>query len=205
MDFEDSSQRYIPSKTKTEMIKVFATTLQEAGYYAGLYTGYYWMYPRFDILEPDVVIDMIDIWFAHIDSAESVSVDTVYTWDSENHLGHSEFGMWQYAHKGVFDFIDDEFFDFNYSYKDYPSIIKRLGLNGYTAQEPKTEYVWVKVKNLNVRSVWDTSDSSNIVAVAHKGDKFEIVEKTEKYVKIKYNNTVAYISGDKEHISFNPI
>lgn len=205
MDFEDSSQRPIAAKTKTEMIKAFSSTLQNAGYYVGLYTGYYWMNPRFDILETEAVIDMIDIWFAHIDSAESVSVNTVYSWNAEDHLGHPEFGMWQYAHKGVFDFISNEFFDFNYAYKDYPSIIKRLGLNGYTAQESETEYVWVKVKNLNVRSYWDTSVSSNIIDIVHKGDKFEILEKTKEYIKINYKGQTAYISADNEHISFIPI
>jgi hypothetical protein len=205
MDFEDSSQRYIPAKTKTEMIRNFTSTLQDAGYYAGLYTGYYWMTPRFDILEVDVVVDMLDIWFAHIDSAESVPVDTTYTWNKDDNLGHSEFGMWQYAHNGVFDFIDNEVFDFNYAYKDYPSIIKNLRLNGYSDYVPKTEYVWVKVKNLNVRSYWDISDSSNILGVIHKGDKFEILEKTKEYVKILYEGNVAFISANSEHVSFTPI
>jgi uncharacterized protein YgiM (DUF1202 family) len=113
--------------------------------------------------------------------------------------------MWQYAHKGVFDFIKNENFDFNYAYKDYPSIIKKLGLNGYSGYVPETEYVWVKVKNLNVRSYWDTSVSSNILGIIHKGEKYEIVEKTKEYVKIIYNGNVAFISADIEHVSFTEI
>ncbi len=205
MDFEDDSQKNISPKTKTKMIKSFVSTLQDAGYYSGLYTGYYWMTPRFNILEVEIVVDMLDLWYAHIDSAERVDVDTVYSWNKDDNLGHSEFGMWQYAHNGVFDFIDGEFFDFNYAYKDYPSIIKKLGLNGYSDYISETEYVWVRVRNLNVRSYWDTSVSSNILGMIHKGDKFEILEKTKEYVKINYNGTPAYISGDLEHISYTKV
>ncbi len=211
MDFEDDSQRYISASTKTKMIENFIVTLQRSGYYAGLYTGYYWMTPRFNILETDKIVDMIDIWFAHVDSKTAVSVDTVYVWSSEKNLGHSEFGMWQYSHSGVFSEIKDENFDFNYAYKDYPSIIKKLGLNGYTAEsttvtpDDKTEYVWVKVAKLNVRSYWDISTSDNILGVANKGDKFEIVEKTSEYVKIKYKDSVAYISANTGYVSFSPV
>jgi hypothetical protein len=205
MDFEDESQRTIPASTKTQMIKSFANTLQKAGYYAGVYTGYYWMNPRFGILEADVVIDMIDLWFAHIDSAESVDVSDTYVWSKENNLGHSEFGMWQYAHKGVFSFMKNQFLDFNYAYKDYPSIIKKLGLNGYSATESTVEYVWVKVSNLNVRSYWDISVSTNILGIIHKGEKYEILEKTNAYIKINYGGKTAYISADPDYISFVPV
>jgi GH25 family lysozyme M1 (1,4-beta-N-acetylmuramidase) len=43
--------------------------------------------------------------------------------------------MWQYTSRGVIDTIGDDIrFDFNYVYRDYPSIIKRFGYNGYEPQ-----------------------------------------------------------------------
>ncbi|MBE6648628.1 MAG: hypothetical protein E7614_03810 [Ruminococcaceae bacterium] len=200
MDFEDSSQRSIAPSVKTEMIKSFAATLQRNGYYAGLYVGKHWMTPEYKVLEADKLIGMIDIWFARIDSSESVSIDQTYTWNPEDCLGHEEFGMWQYAHKGVFSFIEDEHFDLNYAYKDYPSIIKKLGLNGFSGESK--EYVWVIVRNLNVRSYWDLSTANNVLTVAHFGDKFEIIEKTDEYVKIKFEGTEAYVSANPAHVSF---
>ena len=40
-------------------------------------------------------------------------------------------GLWQYTDYGVIDGIDGIFFDFNYAFKDYSSIIKKYGYNGY--------------------------------------------------------------------------
>jgi GH25 family lysozyme M1 (1,4-beta-N-acetylmuramidase) len=42
--------------------------------------------------------------------------------------------MWQYSWKGKIDGIIGDV-DLNYCYKDYPSIIKKAGLNGYQKQE----------------------------------------------------------------------
>ena len=39
--------------------------------------------------------------------------------------------MWQYSSKGSLPGINGNC-DMNYAYKDYPSIIKKAGLNGYT-------------------------------------------------------------------------
>ena len=43
----------------------------------------------------------------------------------------SHLGMWQYTDKGTLNSIPEIDIDMNYSYKDYPAIIKELGLNGY--------------------------------------------------------------------------
>ena len=43
-----------------------------------------------------------------------------------------QLGMWQYTQSGVINGIAGEF-DFNYSYKNYPEIMKKWGLNGYVA------------------------------------------------------------------------
>ena len=39
--------------------------------------------------------------------------------------------MWQYTSKGRLNAIPDVNVDFNFSYKDYPTIIKELGFNGF--------------------------------------------------------------------------
>jgi hypothetical protein len=40
--------------------------------------------------------------------------------------------MWQYTQSGIIPEISDTTkFDFNFAYKDYPSLMKEIGYNGY--------------------------------------------------------------------------
>ena len=121
LDLEDDSLRYIEPSILTEMCMVFFTTLQEHGYYTGLYVNHDWLY---NILQTEKMLDLFDIWYARY--PEGV---TEYVWDTEEYGEH--LGMWQYTSEGRLNAIPGVNVDFNFSYKNYPAIIKELGFNGF--------------------------------------------------------------------------
>lgn len=117
-DLEDPSMESMLPSDLTELCVAFCTTLQAEGYYAGVYTNLNWLTY---ILETDQMFSLFEIWFARWTYAEHP------VWnESFDHLG-----MWQYTDRGSFDFLEGIPFDLNFAYKDYPTLIRSLGLNGF--------------------------------------------------------------------------
>ncbi|MDD6905904.1 MAG: cell wall-binding repeat-containing protein [Finegoldia magna] len=117
LDFEDPSQRRIPTKTKTDMAIAFMSILEKNGYYTGLYSSGYWINNEF---EKERLKDY-DIWIAHW----HVTSPNCFTPD---------YGMWQFTNKSKIKGIPDTGeggVDMNYSYKNYPKIIKDAKLNNF--------------------------------------------------------------------------
>ena len=119
----------IASPILTEMFLTFFSVLQREGYYTGLYVNNEFL---FNVLQTDNMIELFEIWYARPPALED------YTWnpdDTESFVWNTEkygkhLGMWQYCWTGQLAPIVGSV-DFNYSYKDYPSIIKEYGFNGY--------------------------------------------------------------------------
>lgn len=117
LDFEDPSQKRIPTKTKTDMAIAFMSILEKNGYYTGLYSSGYWINNQF---EKERLKDY-DIWIAHW----HVTSPNCFTPD---------YGMWQFTNKSKIKGIPDTGeggVDMNYSYKNYPKIIKDAKLNNF--------------------------------------------------------------------------
>lgn len=117
LDFEDPSQRRISSKTKTDMAIAFMSILEKNGYYTGLYSSGYWINNQF---EKERLKDY-DIWIAHW----HVTSPNCFTPD---------YGMWQFTNKSKIKGVPDTGeggVDMNYSYKNYPKIIKNAKLNNF--------------------------------------------------------------------------
>lgn len=117
LDFEDPSQRRIPTKTKTDMAIAFMNILEKNGYYTGLYSSGYWINNQF---EKERLKDY-DIWIAHW----HVTSPNCFTPD---------YGMWQFTNKSKIKGVPDTGeggVDMNYSYKNYPKIIKDAKLNNF--------------------------------------------------------------------------
>lgn len=117
LDFEDPSQRKIPTKTKTDMAVAFMSILEKNGYYTGLYSSGYWINNEF---EKERLKDY-DIWIAHW----HVTNPNCFTHD---------YGMWQFTNKSKIKGVPDTGeggVDMNYSYKNYPKIIKNAKLNNF--------------------------------------------------------------------------
>jgi GH25 family lysozyme M1 (1,4-beta-N-acetylmuramidase) len=76
---------------------------------------------------------MFDIWYARwlTDKTDVVINEAVW----KDYYG-DQMAMWQFSQTGVIDGFTRAdgtpiYFDLNYAYKDYPTLIKKLGYNGY--------------------------------------------------------------------------
>ena len=117
LDFEDPSQRKIPKETKTDMAIAFMSILEKNGFYTGLYSSGSWINNQF---ERERLKDY-DIWIAHW----HVTRPNCYTPD---------YGMWQFTNKSKIKGVSNTGeggVDMNYSYKNYPKIIKNAKLNNF--------------------------------------------------------------------------
>ena len=114
------------SKNINNVTTVFLNAIQKRGYYPMLYTGY----EELDNLLSDYVRDNFDCWFAQWSSKPSA-------------YKYKRLGMWQYG--GEENCIDGNsipgvgMIDKDICYRDYPTIIKNGGYNGFQKpQKPKT-------------------------------------------------------------------
>ncbi len=136
-DAEDGTLMGLGQETLTELCRAFAERLQEAGYYAALYTNTEWLY---NLLDTEWVKSHLDIWYARYtaDQPDGTSAfaptDSGFTWKDGTAYkpGESDkrFGLWQYTCYGCVEGFRYRF-DFNYAFKDYRSVMIRWGLNGY--------------------------------------------------------------------------
>lgn len=126
-DQEDKTLKSLPKQLLTDIAKTFMTIVQQAGYFVGLYTNPDWLKNRQDINQ----LKDFDVWLAHWKATEK----------SKYNVPH---GIWQYnvlgseedVRKGDATVVGsvsgiNGCIDVDYSYKDYPTIIKKRGLNGF--------------------------------------------------------------------------
>lgn len=110
-DIEDRTQLALSKDLIQKMTAAFCNKLEKKGYWAGLYS-----YKSF--LENNFTADFFEryaTWVAH-------------TGVEKTTFKYSH-GIWQYSHTGKVSGIKGKV-DLNYSYKDYPTLIKKAGLNG---------------------------------------------------------------------------
>lgn len=107
-DIEDKNQLKASKFERTKMCEVFCKVLEEAGYYAGVYASKDWFTNKLGGLET------YDKWVAQYN-------------DKCTYAGAH--GMWQYSSTGKVNGIKNVV-DMNYSYNDYPNIMRANKLNG---------------------------------------------------------------------------
>ncbi len=114
LDIEESFYKNMSKSKVTAIIQAFMEELEDAGYYAMIYS-----YAKFfdDCVYVDEISDY-DVWVACWGTQDKLD---------ENYSYH--YGMWQYSETGTISGIP-EAVDLDYSYKDYAYIIKKNGLNG---------------------------------------------------------------------------
>ena len=120
-DSEDTHwQRPLSVAELSRVAKAFCETIENAGYYAGIYASTSWLNSEVDMS----FLKNYDVWVAH------------YGVSKPSYKGN--YGMWQHSSKGsgkVYG-TSSEYVDMNLCYKDYPAIIKKAGLNGYDKDQP---------------------------------------------------------------------
>lgn len=137
LDVEDTTTLRSTSRTTlTNAVKTCLDELEKAGYYVGIYSGTYILR---DDLNDDELKDY-DHWIA------------AYT---RTNPYKGKYTMWQfggetnYLRSKYINGIGSDVADQNYCYVDYPSIIKKNGLNGY--QKQTADKYKVTANALNVR------------------------------------------------------
>lgn len=114
IDVEDSHHQKPSSKKElTDAVIAFCETIENAGYYAGIYASSSWFSSEMDYTR----LAPYDLWVAQWSQSEP-SIRK---------------GIWQYTSKGKLSGYSGNL-DLNYAYKDYPKIIQEAGLNRLKVQ-----------------------------------------------------------------------
>ena len=109
---EEKSQSDKGKQFVSDVIRAFCETVEKAGYYVCVYANKYWL----DNFVDDDCKRKYDTWLAQ--------------W-SEKATYDGNYGIWQYSSQGNIDGIAGRV-DLEESYKDYYSIIKANGINGFS-------------------------------------------------------------------------
>ena len=164
-DVEDFSftGRTKSKQSATNAAVKFCRHFEKLGYYVGIYSNKYFIDQWLDKSQ----IKDFDIWIA----------------DWRRGIDYSKsYGMHQFTNKGQFRGINstgEGGVDTNYAYMDYPSIIKKNGLNGYPKQTAKPNPT---VSNDNIRKYVTYNNSVDKVQA-------ERIATQLGYVAIDLNNS----------------
>jgi GH25 family lysozyme M1 (1,4-beta-N-acetylmuramidase) len=110
-DIEHEGVLDLTEKEISDIVCAFCGILEEHGYYTGVYT-YQWLANN----KFNKSVGAYDVWLADVTHGE---VSYKYP-----------IGMWQNSLTTKIAGVNGDI-DFNYAYKDYPSIMKKYGLNGF--------------------------------------------------------------------------
>ena len=121
-DLEDSSLIPLGEEILTSLCETFICSMQENGYYSALYTNHNWLT---NILDTSRILSLFDIWYARYPETEYP------VWNEEKY--GKQLSVWQYTQSGEIEGIEG-YFDMNFCYRDYLSIMKKWGLNGFSEE-----------------------------------------------------------------------
>lgn len=172
-DIEDKTQSGLSPATIGKIVTAFCSYMEKQGYFVSLYS-----YASFlNNKVPAAVRNKYDIWVAHFDVM------------TPSYSG--SYGMWQnsstYKVRGIGGNVDHD-----YSYKNYPSIMKTKGLNGFkksSAATSSTNKTTASKTNKTASSASKTNTAAKPAAkkvttyTVKKGDTLWAIAK-------KYNTTV---------------
>lgn len=113
VDIEDALQCYIEKDVLTAIAEAFCDTLEKAGYFAGVYASTYWFINKLDHAR---LAERYTIWLADYRAVYNKTLMC---------------NMHQYTSGGILAGISGRV-DMNICTLDFPSIIKKAGLNGYS-------------------------------------------------------------------------
>ena len=117
-----------------DICKTFLLGIEDAGYYASLYASLSWLNNQLNSSE----LDRFDKWVAQWNTSCTYK---------------RPYGIWQYTDSGKVNGINGNV-DMNIAYINYPEVIKKSALNGFTAGTDK-EYQTYTIKKGD--TLWDIS------------------------------------------------
>lgn len=118
-DLEEKRQFDLGKKACSEMVQAFCDTLENAGYYAGLYCSTYYL----TNFVTEAVRNRYAIWVAQYNDKCTYS---------------GQYGIWQKSSEGKINGINGNV-DIDECYIDYESIIKKKGLNGFSSDTKNSD------------------------------------------------------------------
>ena len=133
-DIEEKKQFALGRDTCSAMARVFCETLENAGYYAGIYSSK----SHLETYLSNEVRERFVVWVAHYGVGQ-----TSYS---------GQFGMWQKSESGKITGISGNV-DLDECYIDYPEIIQGLRLNGFQKQEKTVETVENPVETPELKGI----------------------------------------------------
>ena len=155
-DIEDKSQNYLPNNVINDMCDAFIGYLEKQGYYVCLYTFRAFLNSHIS----DATLSKYDLWLADWGPTPGYN---------------GPIGMWQYSDSGKVTGIKGAV-DLNVAYKDYPTLIKSKGFNGFPKSASSTSKTTPEVKksakkgDVNGDGATDKKDI-DLVAAHIKGTK----------------------------------
>lgn len=175
-DIEESATYNLGRNTVSEIIKTFCSVVEAAGYYVSVYTNKNWL----DHVVSDEVKSKYDTWLAQWTSTPS-------------YIG--PYGMWQYTSSGVVDGISGRV-DMDIAYKNYPEIIKRKQLNGWSGadvpQTPESKaYAAGKSLALNNTPIYISATSKKIAG--YKSGTYYVYDGNVINGRIRITNSAARV------------
>lgn len=111
IDVEEARWQASNKKGVTDGIIAFCETLEKLGYFVGIYASLDWFNNKIDTKRLDAYSKWVAAWRS-----------------SKPAFNYSGFDMWQNSSTGM---IAGKTVDTNIAYKDFPTIIKSAGLNGF--------------------------------------------------------------------------
>lgn len=152
LDIEDATQK--SSAIANAVVPAFLETLEGKGFYAGLYSYYYFFKDFID----DKYEKRYTVWLAQYASSTS------YT-------GHK---IWQYSSSGQVAGISGRV-DMNWSSVDFGPVVKASGRNGWTASSVKEETA-TPAPTVKVTADVGTTEASSVKTFLTNGAKVKLVD-----------------------------
>ena len=147
-DVEEKAQSDKGKQFVSDIIGAFCETVEKAGYYVCIYANKYWL----DNFVDDDCKKKYDVWLAQ--------------W-AEKATYAGNYGIWQYSSQGSVDGISGRS-DMDESYKDYYSIMKNKGLNGFSASAPIPAPTPAPSQNYSARMMVSLSNTPLYVSATAK-------------------------------------
>lgn len=175
-DYEDKTQADLPTATALSIINTFMDAFVEEGYLMGLYSMKAWLTQSW-IVNSDLPTKY-EGWIAHY--AGDGTYDAGYSKYGDTYS--SQYGMYQYTDKHYFTYNGVKYgpYDADICYKDYPSIVKEYGFNGY---EPEG----TAAAKVSLQKVMDSA-----LEISHR----DYAEATILSIRQAYKSATALMASD---------
>ncbi len=134
-DYEDSTQQALSSSLSQQICLTAMDMLAAEGYLVGMYTGKYFSTQ----LPISTICAKYELWIAHYLAVGDGSYDGTYDYTTYGPTYASQYGMYQFTDSVWINGYGP--YDGDVSYKDYPSIVKKYGFNGYEAEVSDDSYL----------------------------------------------------------------